>query len=174
MLRAVAASSLTDRMFRAAKLDPAAYEEVERDRAATGQAAFVVVATSIAAAVGAGGSEGFGSFGVAIGALVGWAIYAWLAYVIGTRILRGPQTRADWGEVARALGFANVPRFALLLGIIPGLYTLVELGVAIWVIAATVVALRAALDFSTRRAVATAVVSALVPVVLAMALAVFI
>jgi len=169
MLRAVAASSLADRMLRAAKLDPAAYEEVEHDRAATGQAAFVVVATSIAAAIGAGGSEGFGSF-VGIGALVGWAIYAWLAYVIGTRLLRGPRTQADWGQVARALGFANVPRFALLLGVIPGLYDLVELGVAIWVIAATVVALRAALDFSTRRAVATAVVSALVPVVLAFAL----
>ena len=157
-------------MFRAAKLDPAVYEEVERDRSATGQAAFVVVATSIAAAVGARGSEGLGSFGVAIGALIGWAIYAWLAYVIGARLLSGKETRADWGEVARALGFANVPRFALLLGVIPGLAGLVELGVAIWVIAATVVALRAALDFSTRRAVATTLLSALVPVVLAMAL----
>ena len=39
-------------MIRAAKLDSNLYEEVEHDQRATGQAAIVVVGTSIAAAIG--------------------------------------------------------------------------------------------------------------------------
>lgn len=141
-------------------LDSAVYEEVEADRGATGQAAFVVVATSAAAAAGGGAVGGLGGIGLAIGALIGWAVYAWIAYLVGTRLLAGPDTKADWGEVARTLGFANTPRFFLLLAIVPGIGGLVAFVVLIWVVVATVVALRAALDFTTGRAIVTAVLAA--------------
>ncbi|MGH2500417.1 MAG: YIP1 family protein [Candidatus Limnocylindria bacterium] len=162
-----AVRSITDRMLGAARLDRATYEEVEADRSATGQAAFVVVGSSIAAGIGGGSGGGGDSIVLSIGALVAWALYAWLAYVIGTKLLAGPGTKADWGEVARSLGFANAPRFFLLLGVVPALSAIVALAVGLWVLVATVVALRAALDFSTGRAIATAFLSTLAQSVVA-------
>ena len=41
------------RVFRAIKIDPELYEEVEHDKSATFQAAIVVVLSSLAAGVGA-------------------------------------------------------------------------------------------------------------------------
>lgn len=118
-----------------------------------------MAATSIAAGIGGSAGGAGGSLLGVLGALVGWALYAWIAYVVGTRVLRGAETEADWGQVARTLGFANVPRFLLLLAVIPGLAGLVALVVLGWVLLATIVALRSALDMSTGRAIATAIVS---------------
>lgn len=152
---------MLQRMLGALRLDRATYEDVEQDKQATGQAAFIVVATSaVAGAVsyaltGVGGA-GDGILG-AIGALIGWAVYAWLAYQLGTKLFRGPETKADWGEVARTLGFANTARFLFVFAIVPGLAALVQLVVGLWVLVATVVALRAALDCTVLRAVLIAI-----------------
>ena len=152
---------MLQRMLGALRLDLATYEDVEQDKKATGQAAFIVVATSaVAGAVsyaltGVGGA-GDGILG-AIGALVGWAVYAWLAYQLGTKLLRGPETKADWGEVARTLGFANTARFLYVFALVPGLAAVVQLVVGLWVLVATIVALRAALDCTVLRAVLIAI-----------------
>ena len=84
-------------------------------------------------------------------------VYAWLAYLLGTKLFRGPETKADWGEVARTLGFANTPRFLFVFALVPGLAALVQLVVGLWVLVATIVALRAALDCSVVRAVLIAI-----------------
>lgn len=150
--------SFVDRMIGAARLDDAVYEEVEHDQSALGQAALVVLLTSLAAGVGSIAELGLGGFiGLTLAALFGWAVYAWLTYFIGTRVLAGPNTVADWGQVARALGFAQSPRFLLILGIVPILAVLVGLVVFIWVLITTVIALRSALDFSTGRAIVTGI-----------------
>lgn len=156
-------SALLSRMVRAARLDSHLYEEVEHDRGATRQAALVVVVTSIAAGIGGGVSLGLAALVVLpLFALAGWALNAWIAYFIGTRLLAGPETHADWGEVARGLGFAASPRVLLILGVVPVLAAVVGLIVGIWVLITTVIAIRAALDFSTGRAIATAVAAWLV------------
>lgn len=160
-------SSIFSRMFRAARLEEAVYEEVEHDRDATRQAALVVVGTSIAAGIGAGfaGDQLIaGLIFMTIAGLVAWAIYAYITYFIGTRVFAGPETQADWGELARTLGFANAPRALLIVGVVPALFTLVGFIVSIWVLATTVVALRAALDFTIWRAVGTAIVGWVVQV----------
>jgi hypothetical protein len=72
-------------------------------------------------------------------------------------VLPAKETKADWGEVARTLGFANTPRFLILLAVIPGLGGLVRGVVELWVLIATIVALQAALDCSTGRAIAIGV-----------------
>lgn len=151
--------TILGRMMRAARLEEAVYEEVEHDRDATKQAAIIVVGTSVLAAVGYGVVGGVLALvlGVVV-ALAGWAAYAWITYFIGTRLLAGPETSADWGELARTLGFANAPRALLIVGVVPALFTLVGFIVSIWVLATTVVALRAALDFTIWRAVGTAIV----------------
>ena len=46
-------SNFLNRIYRAIKIDPELYEEVEHDKSATIQAALVVVLSSLAAGVGA-------------------------------------------------------------------------------------------------------------------------
>ena len=168
MLEATGQKSTIDRMIRAARLEPQLYEEVEHDQSATIPAMQVVVLGAIAGGIGAlsGGITGL-VFGI-IAALVGWAVYAYIAYWVGTNFFKGPQTEATWGQLLRTLGFANSPRVLLVLAIIPVsiISGLVVLAVFIWVLFTTVIAIRQALDFDTWRAIATAVVSLLAQVVI--------
>ena len=158
----VSLAGLADRMIRAAKLDTELYEEVEHDQGATGQAAIVVVGTSIAAGIG-GAFAGNAVLIIVlpIVSIVAWALFAWLTYFIGTRFLAGPDTSADWGELARTLGFAKAPSGLLIFAVIPELTAILGFVVTIWVLITTVVAVRAALDFSTWRAVATVIVGSI-------------
>lgn len=151
--------SFVDRLIGAARLDSSVYEEVEHDRDATGQAAAVVVAGAIAAGLAGLGANGVTGLvlGVVLG-LVSWAVYAWLTYFIGTRLLAGAETSADWGELARTLGFASAPRILLVIGVVSVLSGLVTAIVGIWLLVTTVVAVRAALDIGTGRAIAVALI----------------
>lgn len=142
------------RMIGALRLESAAYEEIEADKNATGEAAFIVVATSLlSGAVGFATTGAGGGLIDAMAALIGWALYAQLAYLLGTRAFRGPGATADWGQVARTLGFANTPRFLILLALIPGIGDLVRSVIGFWVLIATVTALKTALDCSPGRAI---------------------
>jgi len=149
-----------DRIIRAAKLDVHLYEEVEADTGAMRQAMGVVVLSSIAAGIGSIGRGGLG--GILLGtiaALIGWYIWAYLTYFIGTRFLPGPQTRADPGELLRTIGFSSSPGLIRVLGIIPGLAGIVFLVASIWMLVAMVIAVRQALDYeSTSRAVGVCVI----------------
>ncbi|MFH1483255.1 MAG: YIP1 family protein [Chloroflexota bacterium] len=146
-----------DRLWRAAKLDVTLYEEVEADSKATRQAMLVVIMGSLATGIGSlteGGWLGL-VFGILVG-LVGWVVWAWLNYFLGARLFREPQTHADWGQLARTMGFAYTPRLLAVLSLIPipSLLALVFLGVAVWSWVAMVIAVRQALDYkSTTRAV---------------------
>ena len=146
---------LMDRMIRAAKLDAKLYEEVEADKGAMGQAIVVVVLSSAAAGIGNFAQGGLG--GMLIGmvvAIVGWFIWAYMIYFIGTRLFPEPQTKADLGELLRTIGFSSSPGLIRVLGIIPGLAEIVFLVASIWTLAAMVIAVRQALDYvSTWRAV---------------------
>jgi len=152
-------SSFIDRMIGASRLNSEMYEEVEHDESATRQAMAVVVLGAIASGIGAlyGGIEAL-VIGVVL-AIVGWAVYAFIAYWVGTRLFKGPQTSATWRELLRTLGFASSPRVLLVLMIIPVVGLLIGLAVFVWMLFTTVVAIRQALDFDTGRAIATAVVS---------------
>ncbi len=148
-------TSFTQRVIGAAKLNVHIYEEVEADTKALGQAMGVVALSSVAAGIGAVGREGMpGLFGGLVGSLLGWLIWAGLTYFIGNRILPTPQTHADWGELLRTTGFAAAPGMIRILGIVPGLTGLVFFVAGVWMLAAFVVAVRQALDYtSTGRAV---------------------
>jgi hypothetical protein len=169
-LAATTARSITDRMLGALRLDVETYEEIEADQKATGEAAFVIVASSFVAAAGyallEGGTVNAGFIG-AIAELIAWAVYAWLAYLVGTKIIPGKATRSTWGELARTLGYATTPRFALLLVAIPGLSGLVRIVVTLWILVATIVALRTALDCGTGRAIVVAVLASIAQAVVA-------
>jgi hypothetical protein len=147
--------SIIDRMRGAAMLDIATYEEVEADTSATGQAAIVVVISAVASAIGAMGPGGPSVVGVLIGSLISWLLWAGITYIIGDKIFGGTAT---WGELLRTLGFAQSPRVLLVLGIIPVFGYLVWFAVAAWVLVAGIIAIRQALDFSTQKALLTALI----------------
>ena len=153
-------ASFQDRIIRAAKLDVHLYEEVEADKGAMGQAMVVVVLSGVAAGIGSVGTSGIAGilFGT-IAALVGWYIWAYITYFIGTKFLPEPQTKADHGELLRTIGFSSAPGILRVLGIIPFLYGIVFLITGIWMLVAMIIAVRQALDYkSTLRAVGVCII----------------
>jgi hypothetical protein len=148
-------SNLIDRAIRAAKLDATLYEEVEADKTALGQATLVVVVSSVAAGIGSIAHGGVaGLFLGAVASLIAWYVWAYLTYLIGTKILPEAQTEADFGQLLRTIGFSSSPGVIQVLGIIPVLGTIIFFAAAIWMLAAMVIAVRQALDYSgTLRAV---------------------
>ena len=157
------------RVLGAALLDAGVYEEVEADSRATSQAVVVVL---LAGAAGGIGLQGVGAVqslvgGVAV-ALVGWVAWAALTYLIGTRLLPQPQTRADLGQLLRTLAFASAPGVLRALGVIPFLGFPIYAIASAWMLVAMIVAVRQALDYtSTGRAVAVCVVGLALSLILA-------
>jgi hypothetical protein len=153
-------ASFQDRIIRAAKLDVHLYEEVEADKGAMGQAMGVVVLSGVAAGIGSVGTSGIAGilFGT-IAALVGWYIWAYVTYFVGTKFLPEPQTKADHGELLRTIGFSSSPGILRILGIIPFFYGIIFLITGIWMLVAMIIAVRQALDYnSTLRAVGVCII----------------
>jgi hypothetical protein len=155
-------------MVRAAKLEAVLYEEVEQDSTALGPATIVVVLSGLAAGIGMISAGGFG--GLIAGTLVAvaaWYVWAYLIFLIGTRVLPTPDTKTDPGELLRALGFASAPGVIRVIGIIPFLRSFVFFVASVWMLATMVIAVRQALDYkSTGRAVLVCVIGWIVQGVL--------
>ena len=168
-------ASFAERVIGAAKLDVHTYEEVEADRTAMGQAIGVVVLSSLAAGIGMIGRAGAPGLIVGVlAALIGWFMWAWLTYIIGTRLLPMPQTHADWGELLRTTGFSAAPGMLRILGVVPLLGGLVFFISGIWMLVAMVIAVRQALDYtSTGRAIGVCLIGWVVNVVIFVILSVF-
>ncbi len=142
-------ASFQQRLIGAVRLDAATYEDVEHDSGATLQAGIVVALASLTSSV----SWYFSVLELewvlrgAVQALVAWFIGALALWLIGTRVLPGKNTEADLGQLLRTIGFAQTPGLFGLLVVIPLLGLFVPFLVAIWIIAATFVAVRQALDY---------------------------
>ena len=103
---------------------------------------------------------------ITIVALVGWYIWAYLTYFIGTKLLPEAQTTADHGELLRTIGFSSSPGLIRILGIIPGLTNLVFTVAGIWMLIAMVIAVRQALDYtSTLRAVGVCLIGWIIQII---------
>ena len=157
-------ASYQDRILRAMKLDVSLYEEVEADESALNQAMGVVVLSAIAGGIASIGHAGFGGILLKVVAgLLGWYIWAFLTYVIGTKLLPQPQTKSDYGEMLRTLGFASAPGLIQVASLVPGLWVIVFFVAHIWMLVAMVIAVRQALDYtSTLRAITVCVIGWLV------------
>lgn len=156
------------RIIRASRLDVRLYEEVEADPSATGQALGIVLLSSIAAGIGDFGPGG--PAGLILGtitALLGWYIWAYITYVIGAKLFPMPQTSTSHAELLRTLGFASAPGLLRIAGVVPGLTGIAFLVAAVWMLMATVIAVRQALDYtSTARAVGVCMIGWLVQVLI--------
>ena len=159
--------SLFRRMAGASRLHADTYEEVEADRSSIRQALLLVAVAAVSNALGAAAlfsRAGFAgtqlAFQVAISALLPWVIWVGgsaFSYMTGASFFRGPETETDFAEVLRTTGFAFSPGLLLGLSALPPDLLGIALGWAIrlWVLMASVVAIRQALDFTTLRALGT-------------------
>ena len=155
--------SMLDRMKGAAMLDIPTYEEVEHDTSLTTQAAMVVVIAALARGIGGMDGGEVGIIGGVLGALFGWLLWSGVTYLIGDKLLGGTAT---WGELLRTLGYAQAPGILLILGFIPLIGWVVGIVVFIWLLVTGIVAIRQALDFTTGKAVLTAIIGWLVAFVI--------
>jgi hypothetical protein len=163
-----ASSSFVSRVFGAAALRPAIYEEVEADPRATFQAAAVVLLAALAAGVGTvrdGQLSGTALIRVLI-ALCSWIAWAAVIVQVAGRILREPQTRVALGEVLRTVGFAAAPGLILAFSGLPVVGPGVVVVAWTWMLLAMVVAVRQAFDFrTTARALFVCVVGGIVALI---------
>jgi hypothetical protein len=147
--------SFPGRMVGAARFDAGTYEEVEADTTASGQAVGVVIIASLAAAVGVGATDFRSLLGMIGVAIISWLIWVLLTLFIGTRLLPGSATKADFGEVLRTTGFSASVGILRILGIFSAIRGPVFTIVTIWMLVTFVIAIRQALDYtSTGRAIA--------------------
>ena len=166
---------MLERMLGAIRLNANTFEDVENDSGATMQAMAVVILVSLATGLGAGlgsvvgggGSFIIGLVGGVIYGLIWWAAWAFLTMLIGTTILRGPDTHADWGQLARGTGFAQSPGVFKILAFLPWIGGVILFAASVWQLIAMVIAVRQCLDYtSTWRAVGVVVIAFVVVIVL--------
>jgi hypothetical protein len=140
------------RLLGAAMLDHSMYEGIEADREVLLQAAATVLMSSLACGIGATAWLEGGVLllvAVTIIAIATWIAWAVLILQIGSRILPGPETHVDLGELLRTTGFATAPLMLQLLEVIRPIAVPVFVLTTIWMFVAMVVAVRHALDYQS-------------------------
>ena len=148
---------MLNRMIGAARLSVETFEAVEHDRSATIQALVIVIVVAAFSGIGSMLSGDVNLVnGLILGAVrgvIGWAVWALVTWIIGTTILKTPETEADWGQLARVTGFAQTPGLLNILVFIPVLGWIIGIAVFVWQFVAMMVGVRQALDYkSTWRA----------------------
>ncbi len=148
-------ATLRARMVRAGRLDQGLYRELQGDGAATVQAVVVVALGMVSLWLGGIGlaftrgydlrDQALALVWIVPSVLLGWIVWALLAYALGGGLLRG---KARLGALLRALGFANAPGVFYILVLLPGAGALINLAILIWIWVAALVALRATLGTS--------------------------
>jgi hypothetical protein len=139
-----------DRVIGAMKLEPNAFEDVERDPTAIGQAVGVIVLAAVSAGIGNiywGGISGIVT--TAITSLIGFLIWSVIVWLVGTKLMPEPTTKADFPETFRVLGFSAAPGLLSFITIIPLLGYLIMFVIWLWQMASMIVAVKAVLDYST-------------------------
>ncbi len=147
---------MIDRIIRALRLDRTLYREVADNPAYMNEAIMIAVIVSVLAAVGQLGG-GFLAFisQTFNGILLGWALWAVVAYFVGANFFGG---RSNIPEMMRTLAYANLPRVLGLLGFIPCIGPVLALAGWVWSAVAGVIAIRELMEFDTTKAIITAVI----------------
>jgi hypothetical protein len=157
-------ADLTGRMIGAMKADVKTLTEIEADTSALGQAVMVIVIAGVASLIGNLFRNGViaGVVGL-IASLVGYALFSLLVFLIGTKLMPEPTTKADFNEAFRVIGFAASPGVFNVLAIIPVLGVLISFVVGLWSLVIAVIAVREVLDYSsTGRAIIVCLLAAVV------------
>ena len=157
-------ASLPERMVGVMKADVKTFQEIEADPNAITQAVMVIVIAGVAGLIGnifrAGVMAGIFTL---IVSLIGYALFAFLVVIIGTKVMPEPSTKADFQEGFRVLGFTAAPGVFNILAIIPFLGPFLSFLIAIWMLVIAVIATREVLDYSnTGRAIIVCIIAMLI------------
>jgi hypothetical protein len=161
-----------ERVVGALKLEESAFEDVERDPTAIGQAIGVIVLGAVSTGIGWIAYGGLSNiFSGAITSLLGLTLGSVIIWLVGTKLMPAPTTQADFPQTFRTLGFAAAPTLLGFVTIIPILGWLLSLLIVLWQIAAAVVAVKAVLDYTD---IGKAIIVVLISAVISWCLAFFI
>lgn len=157
-------ASFAERMTGAMKADVRTFEEIEADQTAAPQAIAVIVIAGLAALIGNVFRMGIiGGFMMLIVSLCGYALWALIVVLIGTKVMPEPTTKADFNEGFRVMGFTAAPGVFNILAIIPFLGPVISFVIWIWMIVIGVVAVREVLDYSnTGRAIIVCLIAGVI------------
>lgn len=157
------------RAIGAAKLNVPVFEEIEADRAATSQALFIVVLSSLAAGIGfTAGVYNTPVLHRVMLALLLWVFWAISTYIVGVYLMPEAQTQTNVGELLRTIGFAAAPGTLRIFGVVPVIGGTIYAISTVWMLVAMVIAIRQALDYtSTGRAVIVCVITWLIGIAMA-------
>jgi len=149
-----------DRVFGAIKLDGRLYKAVAEDQGTSSQSLWVVAIYGMASRFAFFGKAGAAAINmVLLTTLFGWYIWAFFTYYLGTKIFSEPQTDTDRKAVFRAMGFAVSAGWIRALGVVPGIAWIAIVVSTIWMLVASVIAVKQALDYtSTLRAAGVCVI----------------
>jgi hypothetical protein len=157
-----ATGSLIERIPRAAWSRPATYRAIAEDASAGTQALIVVGLAALAGGIGSLDSDHpeRAFVGAVAGMLIGWSVFAAVAYAVGVRLFRAWPIEVDRMQVLRVLGFALTPYLLMVFGLVPGagywFCFVVAPGLTIW---ATYTALKATIEIEEGRARAAAILA---------------
>lgn len=161
-----------ERLIGAMKLDPGTFEDIERDPTALSQTIGVIALAAVSLGIGNvwyGGISGI-VFSI-ITSLIGYVLWAVVVWLVGTKVMPDPATKADFQETFRVVGFAAAPGVLGIITIIPILGWLLVFLLWLWSIAAMVVAVRQVLDYTdTFKAVIVVIIGFVVNFVVTMIL----
>ena len=106
-----------------------------------------------------------------LSALIGWGVWSYVIYFVGTRFFGG---QATYGELLRTLGFAESPGVLLILSFIPVLGGLLSFAVGIWILVASFIGIRQALDIDNAKTIFTIILGVVALIVVAIIIGVII
>jgi len=160
-------ASFGERVVGAMSLKASTFQEIEHDTTAMGQAVGVIALAAVSTGLGNvwyGGVSGILT-GIVM-SLIGYAVWALVVWLVGTKVMPDPATKADFPETFRTIGFAAAPGILGIVTIIPILGWLLLFVLWIWQIAAMVIAVREVLDYTdTMKAVIVVVIGWLIQLV---------
>ncbi|MFT4037931.1 MAG: YIP1 family protein [Thermomicrobiales bacterium] len=168
-------TSYPDRIRGILSLNPATFRDVEEDMDATGQAALTVLLAALASGVGALFSRDVltNALGIGVSSILQWIVFSVVAYIVGSTIFKTERTSVTVGQVLRTVGFAQAPKFLMIVAFVPLFGWIVALVALIWFIVAAIYALREAFEFDTARAIGTGAVALIGIAILDLGLSVF-
>ena len=168
-------NAIISRVIRVFTFDRTVFQEVEEDQTATQQAWIVVIIAAVAAGIGAGIGTlilggGFGGLlrGLILQpilAVIGYFLWAFVAYWIGVNLFQG---ETDFNEMQRVIGFAYAPSALGILAIIPCVGWLGALVGGIWAFVLTIIAIKEGLDVDWGPAIITSVVGWIISMILSL------
>jgi len=140
------------RFMGALVLDAATFEDIEADHRAGIQSALVVVLACLAGGFAVAGSSQLTitTFVAGVAATLGaWVVWALMITTIGTLVMPEPTTSSRPTELLRAMGFGAAPGVFLAFAAMQAAAPFAVALATLWMIAATVLAVRQALDYSS-------------------------